>query len=109
MAATLMCRPDRAASGNAPRAGRLLGRTGEKLSVVRNAGHAAPICAACCEIKLVSAHETQANTLSYFLVSGMFNVYRVWRRSPLRVIAPFSTKSCRSRVAVAREVPVIEM
>ncbi len=28
---------------------------------------------------------------------------------PVRVRAPFSTRSCRSRVAVARDVPVIEI
>ena len=37
------------------------------------------------------------------------NQYRVFRRSPVRLSAPISTKSCRSRVVVARDVPVMEM
>jgi hypothetical protein len=35
--------------------------------------------------------------------------YRVCRRSPVRWSAPISTKPCRSRVVVARDVPVMAM
>ena len=47
--------------------------------------------------------------LPHFDARGFrFNQYLVWRRSPVRLSAPFSTRSCRSRVAVAREVDELE-
>ena len=39
--------------------------------------------------------------------NGIDSWHRAWRRSPVRVSAFFSTRSVRSRVAVAEETPVI--
>src|SRR6056297_2396395 len=43
------------------------------------------------------------------VVSASRSQYRVYRRSPVRLSAPISTRSCRSRVVVARDVPVMAM
>ncbi len=47
--------------------------------------------------------------MHYSFGPSSFNQYRVYRRSPVRERAPISTSSCRSLVAVARDVPEIEI
>jgi hypothetical protein len=39
--------------------------------------------------------------------AAKFRWYRVWRSSPVLENAPFSIRSCKSLVAVARDVPVM--